>query len=361
MMRSFHVKSFRGFHDLKLEKLARVNLIAGMNNVGKTALLEAIFLHLGPDNPELGLRVSVMRGMDQFKIELEEIWGPLFYGFKTNGSIEIASKDEKNRARTLKISLSPVENQQLTAAGKNGKGKLPHAIRTATTVLGATELILYFRDSDGKANTTRLYLASDGTKRGLQVKRDRIIISPPGVFLTTRARFLHEDAERFSKLEATNRATSVLTTLQLLEMRLQKLALLIAGGETIIHGDLGTGRLIPLPLMGEGMSRLLSIVLAIANTSKGVVLIDEIENGLHYSVLKKVWQAIAKSAQESDTQIFATTHSWECIKAAHEAFDEMSVYDFALHRLDRVGDEIQAVVYDQEILRASLITDLEVR
>jgi len=47
MYQSFHVKNFRCFDDLQLNDLARVNLIAGKNNTGKTSLLEALFLHAG--------------------------------------------------------------------------------------------------------------------------------------------------------------------------------------------------------------------------------------------------------------------------------------------------------------------------
>jgi ABC-type multidrug transport system ATPase subunit len=93
---------------------------------------------------------------------------------------------------------------------------------------------------------------------------------------------------------------------------------LVSGGLPMINGDIGIGRLIPLPLLGEGTVRLLEILLAISTTRDGVVLIDEIENGLHYSVLKKVWKAIAQYARKSNSQIVTTTHSWESIEAARE-------------------------------------------
>ena len=92
-----------------------------------------------------------------------------------------------------------------------------------------------------------------------------------------------------------------------------------------------------------------------------MVLIDEIENGLHYSVLTQVWQAIAKAARQNDVQVFATTHSWECIRAADEAFAAEEPFDFRLHRLDRIGDAIEVVSYDQEGIEVSLTTGLEMR
>jgi AAA15 family ATPase/GTPase len=92
-----------------------------------------------------------------------------------------------------------------------------------------------------------------------------------------------------------------------------------------------------------------------------IVLIDEIENGLHYSLLEEVWLGIAEVAEKEDLQIFATTHSWECIQAAHKVFKERSSDDFALHRLQKVKGEIQVVTHDQNMIEVASETDLEIR
>jgi len=113
--------------------------------------------------------------------------------------------------------------------------------------------------------------------------------------------------------------------------------------------------------MGGGMVRLTNLAVYIGNAPNGVVLVDEIENGLHYSVMFKIWKAIALAARESDAQVFATTHSWECIKAAHQAFTLDGKYDFRLHRLGRIDGKIGAVTYDQETLDAAIKAGLEVR
>jgi len=102
-------------------------------------------------------------------------------------------------------------------------------------------------------------------------------------------------------------------------------------------------------------------VLAIGNAQNGVVLVDEIENGLHHSTLPNVWQAIGEVARQFKTQVFATTHSLECITAAHQAFSASERYDFRLHRLECTDETIRAVTYDQESLAAAIKTGLEVR
>ena len=87
--------------------------------------------------------------------------------------------------------------------------------------------------------------------------------------------------------------------LRLLEPRLRRLAVLVTGDIPVIHGDIGIGRMMPISMMGEGTGRLLSILLAMANAPGGTVLIDEIENGLHHSVLAPVWHALAQAARHA--------------------------------------------------------------
>ncbi len=196
------------------------------------------------------------------------------------------------------------------------------------------------------------------------IRNEPIPPSPPfpAFFLGSRTRIpLREEAERFGKLQVRGEEDVLLQVLQLVEPRLDRLAMVVVAGEPVLHGDIGTSRLLPLPLMGEGVARLASFVTHIGNTTKGVVLVDEIENGLHHSILVKVWQVIGEVARRFNTQVFATTHSRECIIAAHKAFTESGIYDFRLHRLERVKEAIRTVTYDQETLEAAIEAELEVR
>ena len=105
----------------------------------------------------------------------------------------------------------------------------------------------------------------------------------------------------------------------------------------------------------------MSVALAIGDADGGVVLVDEIENGLYYQVMEKVWAAIGEMAEASGVQLFATTHSDECFRAAHRAFSGMHEYNFRLHRLDRVGGENRSVTFDQEMLETAIRSGLEAR
>ena len=91
------------------------------------------------------------------------------------------------------------------------------------------------------------------------------------------------------------------------------------------------------------------------------MLIDELDNGLHYSVLTETWQAIAGFSRKRNTQIVATTHSWECVRAAHSSFADTSHYDFRLHRLESEASTASMVSYDKTTLDAAIGSGVEVR
>jgi hypothetical protein len=172
---------------------------------------------------------------------------------------------------------------------------------------------------------------------------------------------LREQAQRFGKLQKIGRQEDLLRMLKLVEPRLRSLATVVVGEEPILHGDVGAGTLIPLPEMGDGIVRLADLALVIREAAHGIVLVDEIENGIHYSALENVWKALGQAAREQDVQLFATTHSFECIAAAHRAFSEGDDYDLRLIRLERVKEKTRAVAYDREVLEAAIEADMEVR
>jgi hypothetical protein len=223
---------------------------------------------------------------------------------------------------------------------------------------GSRELLLTHENGTGRTGISRAFINQKGEIKG---RRDRLKHKFPGVFLPARKHFLGTDADRFSKLDRKGKTEQLLYTMKLLEPRLKRLAVLVTGGVPMINGDIGLKELVPIPMMGEGMVRLISILLAIYDSRDGVVLIDEIENGLHHIVMRKVWEAIALAAEQSNTQIFATTHSWECVVAAHQAHSASDGYDFLFHRFYLKDDEIKMVTYDQKKLETAISTGLEVR
>ena len=127
-----------------------------------------------------------------------------------------------------------------------------------------------------------------------------------------------------------------------------------------MHADVGLTRMIPIALLGEGSQRLCSLVLAIGQASGSLALVDEIDTGLHYSLLRDMWKVVARATREFDVQLFATTHSFECMTAAYEAFAD-SPEDFSMHRLERVNGEIVCKSFGHESLGTALELGFEVR
>jgi len=357
MFRSLSIERFRGFRSLEVDGLERFNLFLGRNNIGKTALLEAIFLLLGPTNPQLSMTVSEFRGIDQFRNDPEDIWGWLFYEKDMAQSIVLTAKTVTGASRKLVLSLGePKQIRVRRKSPQTGSGKKQPG--TATTELGPGQLILSYEDESGIRTQTKAFLTLNGI--GIELGKSPRKV-PTSVFVSARGGYSPENPERFSKLEEVGKEEQIVSALRIIEPRLKKLAILMTGNGPMIHGDIGLGRLVPIPLMGEGIGRLLTLLLAIASSEKGVTIIDEVETGIHHAAMPRVWSAIAKLARELDVQVFATTHSWECIKAGFESFSENSMFDFRLQRLDRSNGEVHATSYDKDMIDMALTAGMELR
>ena len=150
--------------------------------------------------------------------------------------------------------------------------------------------------------------------------------------------------------------------LRKIEPRLKSIRSLQPYGTPLLYvGIDGLPERIPAIQLGHGFSRLLSIMAEIVASDKPVILIDEIENGLHHSALIDIWRGLLTACEHSDVQIFATTHSWECVAAAHRAFSESLEYPLAVFRLEAGKEDVNVVAYDKESLEYSINNDWEVR
>lgn len=100
--------------------------------------------------------------------------------------------------------------------------------------------------------------------------------------------------------------------------------------------------------MGDGINRILSIILALVNSDNGYLLIDEFENGLHYSIQAKVWQIIFELAQELNVQVFATTHSNDSVEAFAKTLENNPNFEGSLYRLEKKSENIKAHNFSKE-------------
>jgi len=360
MFKHFVITNFRCFAGLHLQQLERVNLIAGKNNTGKTALLEAIHIHNNPANWQLPIEINKERGILNPSKALEEVCGWLFYGGNYTGGLSLGSQDDKGISRTLKMFI--FDHATSRQWYPQAEQALAARINPALFHGSLPRLIMKYEEP-GQPEQVSIGVAGTmvaGGFGGTWIDA-RIPWNIRSIFLGSSGAEPPQDEALFGAIEKAKRQEEILPALQIVEPRLLRLSLAPLAGESVIHGDIGLPQLVPLPFMGEGLRRVLSIVLAIANASGGVVLIDEVENGLHYSAMKDVWRSIALAARRGDVQVFATTHSWECIQAAHHAFKENGPYELRYHRLDRVAGQIKVKSLDEQGLTRIETTDLEIR
>jgi len=92
-----------------------------------------------------------------------------------------------------------------------------------------------------------------------------------------------------------------------------------------------------------------------------ILLVDEVENGIHYTVLSQLWRFILRLAELHDVQVFATSHSWDCIRGLQEASADTSDADVMLIRLERGPKMTKAVLFDRKELSVVTRDAIEVR
>ena len=133
------------------------------------------------------------------------------------------------------------------------------------------------------------------------------------------------------------------------------------GSQPFIVVDIGLSRRIPLSDVGQGIYRLVAIFSELLGQRPDICFIDEIENGIHYSALAQVWKGVAEVAARFHIQIFATTHSGECLAAAHESFSSRKSYDLRVIQLYRTDGCIAGRVLNRDLIQSGLEGNIDLR
>ncbi len=350
MLKRLQIRNFRGFNALEIDQLSGINLIAGKNNSGKTSLLEAISLLVGAGDARLAKNVNIIRGLELdsrvSQAMIGPLWKQLFSDLDMERAIEIEGEDTSHGQLALKIT----SERQVTpesALDLMEETSVPDYF---------SELSLAFQYSDPSGKRVESQIRVKGQE--FEVNQPTTIASLGAIILLSRTRNIRRDAVRLGQLRRKKQGSLLLKALQIVEPRLQSIEENSSSGTPMIWGDIGLSELVPLSAMGEGMTQIARLVLAIASVPDGVVLVDEVENGIHHSVLPDVWRAIDEAAKQFRTQIFATTHSFECVMAAHES---LSQDRFRLHRLEANDAENRCVTYEPDAIDAAICHNLEVR
>ena len=370
MLRDLTIQNYRCFKDFHIDGLARVNLIVGMNNSGKTSLLEAIYLLVNQGNPRclgelldnrgeiLIVRRSTLplgRVLDQ-NYQITHI----FYGHQTSYDQSIHLQSEQDRSLSLKIQLCL----------NTGQDKLFEDVSETEDIpeddVSSFELSFLY-EPDIKLSVPVL---DDGSirvrdlQRAKQSKSHLFSQSRLCQFITTSKPPFDELTALWDKITLTPEYDVVVKALQILESDVENFS--FTSSQTSNSGVLlkMRGQINPIPLgsMGEGMRRLLALTMASVTLKNGFLLIDEIETGLYYEAQTDMWRLLLEIARQLNVQVFATTHSWDCISAFQEALDELDDRSVGkLFRLSRKGENIRPVDYPAEKLAIAVRQSIEVR
>lgn len=359
MYKRVRIRNFRGLRDLTIDDLGRVNLIVGENGAGKTSLLEALYLFRGAGSPALTFPLATSRGFQFMPQSAELVWHLLFPEASTDQQIRIEASGWDGTESALEITSSrePIE-QFLTNGGHIDGAGIGRAIDPA---IGTTETLLYeFWTSDGRVLSSKATL-----RQGQPVLQTTLEANSPVVFLPTEHQTDGEVlAAWFTQLQDSGELETLVLALRALEPKLTRLSLGYSMPERqpVIRGHIEQGRPLPLPILGGGISRLAKMLLAIVSAGKGLALIDEVDTGLYHRHLEDAWRALDVASLDTNVQLVATTHSWECIEAALAAFgDVQHAADFRLHRLERTASGHRLVTYTHETAQAAFDINVEVR
>jgi energy-coupling factor transporter ATP-binding protein EcfA2 len=355
------ITNFRSIESLTINNIKQVNILTGRNNCGKTTVLEALFLLMGISKPELVLSIHAFRGL---LLKYDKALCSLFRNRDFTKNI-IINGILDTEERSLKISpLYPTLKDMIkpiTGKGEFSKEDLVSNVSSNVSVSTTPENTIEGLSYDFKINNTNNYHSE------LKIEQNKII--PPknyngditGKFLTPAA-IMNEIYNDIESISVRKKLGSIINTLKEIEPDITDITL---GGGGMIYADIGIETLIPVNLLGDGSRRVLSILAAIAETKNGVLLIDEVENGLHYRSLSVLWKAILKAAIENNVQLFITTHSYECIQALAEIYQsqpfEINKDILSLYRIDRRNNQHKAFQYEVDSLEYAIEKKFEVR
>lgn len=360
---SLEIRNFRGFQHLTIEHLGRVNLIVGRNNIGKSNLLEALQLYASKGS--LDLVWDILRARDELRatphnatvMDLLAALKYLFYGRrdvrKQFESIQIGPAHSPDQALKIALGWSTFEFDE----------KGTQNIRTISPdeVQKAANLLPFLNFKIGEEGETNYPL--DPSLLRVLVRPDAREITY--VFIPSNGLDKDSVVQLWDTITLTPLEQEVLAALRIIAPGTEGIN--IVGDRESSNATIpiiriaGIDEPISLGNLGVGMQRILGITLALVNAKDGMVLIDEIENGIHQSAQKELWQFIFRLAHRLNIQVFATTHSWDCIEGFAEAAQEQKREEGVLIQLGYKKNVVTATSFDEEELSIAVRQQIEVR
>lgn len=334
MLDSIVISNYRLFEELKVERLARVNLITGKNGTGKSCLLEAIHVYAKNANPDMLLKLissrdemlDIRKSPDDM-VEREPVDIPFRHLFRGHllpdvgeEGIRIGTLDSPGNLKihTQYQSIERTQPGLFDSEDADYERELVIAIEVDGSTISVSPTF-YTRSPFGVTrfrNHPNRYLVHYVPAKGLEEPKTALL---------------------WDKINLTEQEGEVIRALHIIHSDITGVALVGDHDRSrwrfpIVRME-GMAQRVPLRNLGDGAQRLFHIILALVNAENGILLIDEAENGLHWSVHRQLWEIVFRLAARLNIQVFATTHSKDCIAGFHAAW-QASEEIGAFFRLD---------------------------
>lgn len=369
---SLGIRNFRGIGELSIKHLGRVTLFGGDNGAGKTTLLDAVRVHAA--RARLRILINLLNRSEEVDRRLGENdalvehpdYAALFHG-RTVGSgrgITIGPIDGTDDVQIEVREASERDFVQTTLFDED----LTDPPRRALTVVYQRERhFLAWLPDDGDAVSSPW-----GRKRSPAWQRR--YNRPDWPVTTCRALGPglppnHVLAHAWDSIALTAHEGLALEALRIAVDGVERIALVgkegserATLGRRVVVKLKGSPGPVPLKSLGDGVTRMFATALALATSRNGILVLDEAENGIHYSLQRDFWNMVLRTAREYNIQVLATTHSRDCLLGFARASAQTDESDGLFLRLDPVdGHRVRVVRYTVEDLSVAADLGIEVR
>ena len=372
MYSSIRIQGYRGLDSFRMQGLGRVNLLVGTNNCGKTSILECIELLRSPGAP--GVLSNITRRRGEWGYPSDE--DPTARRGAQWDSLDV-SHLFANRQLRGQIRIEADRSGDIAAAGWNhrvtvyveGPTVRDYDEWGAEVPEGAEDerLALHVEWSDPDDHY-KASLTDDGLlfRPRLPTRLRRRGSSQAVQFVRTSGMTAADVVRTFSKFVLTPKEDAITNALRIVEPTIERIAPVAddhghfrfnAPGGVVLKLREVVDR-VPIGSVGDGMWRMLGLALSLANAEGGVLLVDEIDTGFHFSVMEDMWQMINKQAVSLSVQVFATTHNRDCYESL-AAIAKSEPGDVTIQRIDRSRTE--AVRFSRDAILAAAERGIEVR
>jgi AAA15 family ATPase/GTPase len=356
MFKTITIKNYRALSNLQLSNLSRINILMGENNCGKSTFLESVFLLTGLSRLELLLRCNDIRDYSKIKD-----FSYFFHNLDTSKEIEINSYSDGNTNFNRELKIQKVASSQVTIS--------PESIQSdaVSSNDGFSESVRFTAKVNNQnieaSYETQLKSVPGGEKPLVEtgkVTKDKDYresifcqyVSPKNSFNTA--------LEYAKKIQEEKKEAEIIESLKMLDSRISNFSII----DEDIFIDVELNKRIPINFWGDGTRKFFSILVSLYKCQNSVLLIDEIDNGLHFSAMQNLWHSVQAMAQKYNVQLFITTHNIDSLNALKHSFEknESLENDFSFYKLiQKVDGSNLALRYSGKEVRNLLELENEIR